>query len=131
VSERALLDTSVVIALEELDPAAFPPELAVSCVTLAELAVGPLVASNASERRARIERLRLVEMSFEALPVDAAVARAYGQLNGAVALTGRTARRRAFDLLIGATAVVHGLPVYTRNPDDLRGLDQVLEIVVV
>jgi len=49
-----------------------------------------------------------------------------------VAASGRKARgRRAFDLLIAATAVAAGLPLYTRNPSDFAGLSDVLQVVPV
>jgi predicted nucleic acid-binding protein len=49
-----------------------------------------------------------------------------------MAASGRKARgRRAVDLLIAATAVAAGLPLYTRNPDDFVGLSDLLEIVSV
>jgi hypothetical protein len=35
------------------------------------------------------------------------------------------------DLLIAATALAAGLPLYTRNPDDFEGLSEVVEIVAV
>jgi len=50
----------------------------------------------------------------------------------AVTATGRKARgRRAIDLLIAATALATGLPLYTRNPDDFAGLSGMIEIVSV
>jgi predicted nucleic acid-binding protein len=64
--------------------------------------------------------------------VDAAVARAYGRVYAAVTGGGRKARgRRAFDLLIAATALAAGLPLYTRNPDDFREVGTLLEIVAL
>lgn len=66
------------------------------------------------------------------LPFDADSARAYGRVSAAVAATGRTARGpRAVDLLIAATALTANLPLYTRNVDDFRGLEEILPIVGV
>ena len=76
--------------------------------------------------------MQRAEATFEPLPVDGAVARAYGRVYAAAGTTGRKARgRRAVDLLIAATAVAVGLPLYTRNPDDFAGLSDMLEIVSV
>ena len=129
---RGLIDTSIVIDLELIEPAALPLEVAVSAVTMAELAAGPHATADPNERARRQDRLQRAEATFEPLPVDAAVARAYGRVYAAVAAAGRKARgRRAVDLFIAATAVAAGLPLYTRNPDDFAGLSDLLEIVSV
>jgi predicted nucleic acid-binding protein len=129
---RGLIDTSVVIDLDEIEPAALASELAISTVTLAELAAGPHATSDTRERARRQDTLQRAETTFEPLPVDAAVARAYGRIYAAVAATGRKARgRRSFDLLIAATALAVDLPLYTRNPDDFVGLDGLVEVVQV
>jgi len=129
---RGLIDTSIVIDLELIEPAALPLEVAVSAVTMAELAAGPHATADPNERARRQDRLQRAEATFEPLPVDAAVARAYGRVYAAVAAAGRKARgRRAVDLFIAATAVAAGLPLYTRNPDDFAGLSDMLEIVSV
>jgi predicted nucleic acid-binding protein len=129
---RGLIDTSVVIDLGRIDPADLPSEIAVSAVTLAELAAGPHATDNSEERARRQDRLQRTEATFESLPVDGAVARAYGRVYAAVAGAGRTARgRRAFDLLIAATAAAAELPLYTRNPSDFQALDGLLEVVPV
>ena len=129
---RGLIDTSVVIDLELIEPAELPVELAVSAVTMAELAAGPHATADLAERARRQDRLQRAEATFEPLPMDAAVARAYGRVYAAVGAAGRKARgRRAVDLFIAATAVAAGLPLYTRNPDDFAGLSDVLEIVSV
>ncbi|HEX9721338.1 MAG TPA: type II toxin-antitoxin system VapC family toxin [Ramlibacter sp.] len=129
---RGLIDTSVVVDLERIEPADLPPEIAVSAVTLAELAAGPHATADPAERARRQDRLQRAEATFEPLPVDAAVARAYGRVYAAVAAAGRNARgRRAVNLFIAATAVAAGLPLYTRNPDDFAGLSDLLEIVSV
>lgn len=127
---RGLIDTSVVIDLQEIDPADMPVEVAVSAVTLAELAAGPHATADPAERARRQDRLQRVEATFEPFPVDAAVARAYGRVYAAVATVGRKANgRRAFDLLIAATALAAELPLYTRNPNDFGELDCLVEIV--
>ena len=129
---RGLIDTSVVIDLGRLDPADLPTEIAVSAVTLAELAAGPHATDDPDERARRQDRLQRTEATFESLPVDESVARAYGRVYAAVAGAGRKARgRRAFDLLIGATALAAELPLYTRNPSDFQGLDGLLEVIAV
>ena len=129
---RGLVDTSVVIDLELIEPAELPLELAVSAITMAELAAGPHATDDRAERARRQERLQRAEATFEPLPVDAAVARAYGRVYAALRASGRKARgRRAVDLFIAATAVAARLPLYTRNPDDFAGLSDVLEIVSV
>ncbi len=129
---RGLIDTSVVIDLEQIAADALPLELAVSAVTMAELAAGPHATDDPAERARRQDRLQRSEATFEPLPMDAAVARAYGRIYAAVTASGRKARgRRAVDLFIAATAVAAGLPLYTRNPDDFVGLSDLLDIVVV
>ena len=129
---RGLIDTSVIIDLELIEPAALPLELAVSAMSMAELAAGPHATGDPSERARRQDRLQRAEATFEPLPVDGAVARAYGRVYAAIGATGRKARgRRVVDLLIAATAVAAGLPLYTRNPDDFAGLSDLLEIVSV
>ena len=99
---------------------------------VAELAAGPHATADPAERARRQDRLQRAEATFEPLPMDAEVARAYGRVYAAVAASGRKARgRRAVDLMIAATAVAAGLPLYTRNPDDFVGLSDLLDIVAV
>ncbi|MGH2554706.1 MAG: type II toxin-antitoxin system VapC family toxin [Actinomycetota bacterium] len=128
---RGLVDTSVVIDLERIAPSDLPVEVAVSAITLAELAAGPHATADPAERARRQDRLQRAEATFEPLPVDGSVARAYGRVYAAVAAGGRKAQgQRALDLLIAATALAAELPVYTRNPDDFPELDG-LEVVAV
>ncbi len=129
---RGIIDTSVVIDLDRLDPGALPTQLAVSAVTLAELAAGPHATSEPAERARRQDRLQRSEATFEPIPFDASAARAYGRVYAAILDTGRKARgRRAVDLLIAAGALAQGLPLYTRNPSDFEGLERLLEVVTV
>ncbi|HET7476119.1 MAG TPA: type II toxin-antitoxin system VapC family toxin [Dermatophilaceae bacterium] len=126
--ERAILDTSVVVA-ERVAP--IPGVLAISAVTLAELHFGVLVAKNSQVRAERLRRLSVLQQRFDALPVDEAVAVSYGRLAAAVVEAGRQPRRRVMDLLIAATAHVHSARLYTRNPGDFAGLDDVIDVVAV
>jgi toxin FitB len=126
--QRAVLDTSVLLAT---DLAPLSGDLAISTASLAELHFGVLVATDDRIRADRLRRLGLIESQFDALPVDAAVAREYGRLAATVAAAGRQPRARVMDLLIAATAAAHDAALYTRNPDDLRGLDQLLLVIAV
>jgi predicted nucleic acid-binding protein len=129
---RALIDTSVIVDLERVDPGTLPEELAISAVTLAELAAGPHATDDPAERARRQDHLQTVEATFDVLPLDAAVARAFGRVYAAVAATSRKARgRRALDLLIAATALASDLPLYTRNAADFEGLTALLDLHLV
>jgi predicted nucleic acid-binding protein len=123
---RAVLDTSVVIAT---DVPRLEGELAVSAVTLAELHFGVLVAKDQNVRAERLRRLLLLQRTFDAVPVDDAVAASYGQLAAAVVEAGRRPRARSMDLLIAATAHAHSARLYTRNAADFVGLEGLVEIV--
>ncbi|GBE63905.1 hypothetical protein MFM001_03670 [Mycobacterium sp. MFM001] len=129
---RGLVDTSVVIDLDRIAVEQLPRELVVSALTMAELAAGPHATSDHDERARRQDRLQRAEATFDPLPFDGEAARCYGRIFAAVAASGRKARGpRAVDLLIAATALAAKLPLYTRNVDDLRGLDDFLTIVSV
>lgn len=129
---RGVIDTSVVIDLDRLDPRDLPGELAIAAVTLAELAAGPHATLDPEERARRQDRLQRAEATFEPLAFDARAARAYGRAYAALAAGAVKARgRRAVDLLIAATALANDLPLYTRNPDDFRELAMLMEIVSV
>ena len=126
--ERGVLDTSVVIA-EDVTP--IPGVLAISTVTLAELHFGVLVAKSAGVRAERLRRLSILQRRFDALPLDEVVAASYGRLAAAVVDAGRQPRRRTMDLLIAATAHAHDAALYTRNPDDFGGLEDLIDVRVV
>jgi predicted nucleic acid-binding protein len=129
---RGLVDTSVVIDLDHLDTSQLPDELAVSAITMAELAAGPHATSDLAERARRQDRLQRAEATFDPLPFDGESARAYGRIYAAVVATGRKARGpRAVDLLIAATALAADVPLYTRNIDDFRGIEKLMTIVGV
>jgi predicted nucleic acid-binding protein len=109
-----------------------PEEGAISAVTFAELSAGPHATDDREERARRQDRLQRVETTFDPIPFDGDAARSYGPVYAAVVAAGRKARGcRALDLLIAATALALGLPLYTRNPDDFEALGDLLEVVTV
>jgi hypothetical protein len=112
---RVLLDTSVLIGTG----APADVEAAISVASLAELHFGTIAATDPDERARRAQRLGVIEATFDALPVDAAVAREWGRLAAAVAERGGQPRRRTVDLVIAATANVHGVPLLTADTADL------------
>jgi hypothetical protein len=129
---RGLLDASAVIDLEHLSRELLPVELAVSSLTMAELAAGPHAASDPVERARRQDRLQRAEAAFDPLPFDADAARAYGLVYAAEIAAGRRARGpRAVDLLIAAAAHAAHLPIYTRNCGDFAHLSDLIEVVAV
>jgi tRNA(fMet)-specific endonuclease VapC len=128
---RGVLDTSTVLLLARVEDAgSLPAEPLITAVTLAELSVGPLVAADEAEREARQAHLQQAEAAFDPLPFDAAAARAFGRVAASLRRSGRKPAARAYDALIAATALAHGLPVYTCNPDDYSGIEG-LEVVSV
>ena len=129
--ERGVLDTGTVIMLTRLEDAALlPAEPVITAVTLAELSVGPAVASTDQERAARQEHVQQAEADFEPLPFDRQAARTFGRVAASLHRAGRKTKARAYDAMIAATAMANGLPVYTCNPNDFAGIDG-LEVVPV
>jgi predicted nucleic acid-binding protein len=128
---RGILDTSTLILLSRLEsPEVLPAEPLITSVTLAELSVGPLVTTDENERAARQARLQQAEADFEPLPFDADAARAFGRVAASLRSAGRKTAARAYDAMIAATAVARGLPLYTCNPADFAGIDE-LEVISV
>ena len=128
---RGLLDTSVVVDHDIIDPAGLPAESAITAITLAELAAGPQATDDDDERARRQDRLQWAAATWDPLPFDADAARAYGRVFAATRAAGRSSRSRLADLLIAATAAASGLDLYTRNAGDLVGLEGIVRIVEV
>lgn len=124
MSVAGLLDTSVVIALAGPQQPQLPDRAAISTMTLAELQLGAALAGD-EHRSLRLRLLAYAERTFEALPVDALVAARYGQLVAAVRRAGR--RLGVADALIAATALAHGLTLYSLDEvfRNVPGLDVV------
>lgn len=101
-------------------------------VALGELAAGPLTA-NSDEERARRQALldaTLVQYSGAALPFDESAAAVFGHVFSEVLRSGRQPRRRIPDLMIAAIARSRNLALYTANPDDFVGIED-LQVVAV
>lgn len=128
---RGLLDTSVLIDHDLIDPERLPDESAIAAVTLAELTAGPHATDDADERARRLDRLQWVATTFQPIPFDAEAARAYGRVFAAIGASRRSSRGRFADLLIASTAAANGLPLYTRNESDFAGLTEIVEVIVV
>jgi predicted nucleic acid-binding protein len=127
-----LIDTSVVIDWD--DPAVvagLPDEVAVATITFAELATGPHLTADVTERARRQARLQEAEALFDPIDFDRAAARSYGVVVAAIVATGRSHRPRLADLLIAAVAHANGLALYTRNAADFAGLDNLIKVVAI
>ena len=124
---EGLLDTSAVLALPGLlDPSLLPEVALISAITLAELAVGPLVATDETERARRLAQVQQAEADFDPIPFDARAARAFALVAASYRSSGRKPAARAFDAMIAATAIANGLPLYTANPADFVGIDDLV-----
>ncbi len=110
-----VVDTSVLVDLAEDPLAEHPGTYAISVLSLAELHKGAVLARRTRERATRVARVIAVEQAFEALPIDRAIAIKFGEI---AARTKRLERPpHTIDGLIAATAIVHGVPVITRDDD--------------
>ena len=126
-----LLDTNTLVLLQRLrDPAALPREPVISTVTLAELSVGPLVATTEVDREGRIAILQQAEADFDALPFDKPAARAFGRVAAALRRSGRKPAARSYDAMIAAVAIANDLPLFTCNPNDFSGIDGLIVVEV-
>lgn len=126
-----VLDTCAYIDLDVIDPAALPAIPEITAVTLAELHQGVAMAKDAATRAARTEKLGAAVADFDALPFDGEAAARYGTLVALAVAAGRDPRPRRMDLMIAAIASTRGLPLYTRNAEDFKGLDDVIIVVAV
>ncbi|MFS4106441.1 type II toxin-antitoxin system VapC family toxin [Streptomyces sp. PD-S100-1] len=137
---QGLLDTNIMILRRWVDSEELPDEMAITAITLAELSAGPHEVRRNDEqngydehveRARRLDVLQRAENEFDPIPFDAEAARIYGRICAAVISAGRKPRRRVADLMIAAIAVAEDLPLFTTNPDDFKGLDDLLTVVPV
>lgn len=111
-----LADTSVFVASEQQRPLDTPPpgDARISVATLTELALGVHRAPDPGTRQLRETTLARAKR-FIALPYDEAVATELAELVAAARASGR--RATVMDAIIAATALVHGLTVWTQDDD--------------
>lgn len=112
-----LLDTSVFIATESGGSlGALPERVAVSVVTLGELELGVLAATDQQILARRADTLALARES-DPIPISESVMTGWARLVNDCRREGLHRTVRLTDALIAATAVVHGLPVVTQDED--------------
>jgi len=70
-----------------------------------------------------------LQVTFDPLPFDLRAARSFGVVFAAAQRGGRRGRRRVVDLMIASVAAANGLPLYTRNAEDFRGLAEVVQVI--
>ncbi|MET7772798.1 type II toxin-antitoxin system VapC family toxin [Nocardia sp. NPDC005366] len=137
---QGLVDTNIMILRRWLDPAELPDEMAITAITLAELSAGPHEVRRGdeqsgydehAERARRLDVLQRAENEFDPIPFDAEAARIYGRVSAAVISAGRKPRRRIADLMIAAISIAEDLPLFTTNPNDFKGLENLLTVVPV
>jgi len=116
VTSGYLADTSVFVAAELRRPIGEPPagDARISVATLTELIVGARRAAEGPLRVLREATLARAR-SFVALPYDEPVAEQLGELLATARSKGR--RAGAMDAIIAATALAHGLRVWTQDDD--------------
>lgn len=112
-----LLDTSVFIATEsrrELQP--LPERVAVSVVTIGELQLGVLAATDPDVRARRADTLALARAS-DPIPINEAIIVTWARLVLDCRAAGIHRAVKLTDALIAATAIEHGLPVVSQDED--------------
>jgi predicted nucleic acid-binding protein len=129
VTTAVLLDTSVVIDVDQLDFDGLQDLTpVVSAITIGELAFGADLGANPEGRRARMRRIL---DQYEVLPYGVEEAKFYGALATLVRAAGRNPRPRRLDLQIAATAAAARVPLLTTNPDDFVGIGALVDVVPV
>ena len=112
-----LLDTSVFIATETGRPLnELPTRVAVSVVTIGELQLGVLAASDRATRARRASTLDLARRA-DPISISEAVMVTWARLVSDCRAAGIHRTVKLTDALIAATAVEHGLPAVTQDDD--------------
>lgn len=112
-----LLDTSVFIARETGRALGeLPGHVAVSVVTVGELQLGVLSATDQATRARRADTLALAR-SADPIPISEAVMGSWARLVQDCRAAGIQRTVKLTDALIAATAIEHGLSVVTQDSD--------------
>lgn len=82
-------------------------------------------------RPARTEMLGAAIVDFDPLPFDGEAETRYGTLVALALEANHAPKPRRIDLMIAAIASARGLPLYTRNQADFKGLEDMVEVVAV
>lgn len=127
-----MLDTCVIIDLEVLATADLPLDGKISTVSVSELMIGVHIAKTPVEHSIRVTRLMSVGVNFvDPLPFDERAMNVFNTLAALTVAIGRNPKPRKNGLMIAATAVANGLPLYTANAEDFEGLESMLEVIGV
>jgi predicted nucleic acid-binding protein len=113
---KAVADTSIFIAQEtgrELGD--LPEKIAVSVITVAELELGVLRATDPDARARRLSTLSRVQSVYPLLPVGPEVASCFARIAATEREEGRRLRRH--DTWIAATAMHHRAAILTQDAD--------------
>jgi predicted nucleic acid-binding protein len=131
IRKHGLLDTNILILRGQLDFFELPLYMSICSISLAELSAGPHHTDDPMERARRLDALQRAESQFDPLPFDDEAARAFGRVCAAVLAAGRKPRSRVSDLMIASVAIANRMPLYTTNPDDFTGLDELVTVKAV
>lgn len=129
--ESGVLDTCVFIDLGGIAPERLPEIPELTAITLAELHQGLAMAKNLVSRAEWMEKLGAAATDFDPLPFDGEAATRFGTLTAMTIAAGRDPLPRRMDLMIAAVASSRGLPLYTRNEADFKGLENLVTVVPV
>lgn len=113
---KAVADTSIFIAQETgRELGELPEKVAISVITVAELELGVLRATDHETRARRLSTLSRVQATYPLLPIGPEVASCFARIAAAERSRGRRLRRH--DTWIAATAMKHEAAVLTQDSD--------------